>query len=134
MITRRQFSSLGAGAAAAPPAGGPSAQAAPRGRSPAGHVTLVHGAYADGSSWSKVIPLLRAAGLGGTAVQNPLTSLRDDAAATERAPARQDGPTLLVAHSYGGTMISQVGLAPNVAGLVFVAARAPGAAGGHRPG
>ncbi|MEV5987511.1 alpha/beta hydrolase [Streptomyces sp. NPDC052051] len=131
MITRRQFSVLGAAAASV--AVGPlaqaaqAAQAAPRGRSPVRHVTLVHGAYADGSSWSKVIPLLQAAGLEVIAVQNPLTSLRDDVAATERALARQDGPTLLVGHSYGGTVISQAGLAPNVAGLVYVAARAPDA-------
>ncbi|MEV5174315.1 alpha/beta hydrolase [Streptomyces flaveolus] len=86
---------------------------------------LVHGAYADGSSWAKVIPLLQAAGMNVTAVQNPLTSLADDVAATNFALARQDGPTVLVAHSYGGTVISEVGLAPNVTGLVYVAARAP---------
>ncbi|MGE7438053.1 alpha/beta hydrolase [Kitasatospora sp. NPDC001175] len=125
MITRRQFSLLSAGAAAASLAAGPSAQAAPRRRSAVRHVTLVHGAYADGSSWSKVVPLLQAAGLEVVAVQNPLTSLQDDVAATNRALARQDGRTVLVAHSYGGTVISQVGLAPNVAGLVYVAARAP---------
>lgn len=60
-----------------------------------------------------------------TAVQNPLSSLADDVAATNFALARQDGPTILVAHSYGGTVISEVGLAPNVAGLVYIAARAP---------
>lgn len=89
------------------------------------NVVLVHGAYADGSSWSKVIPLLQAAGMNVTAVQNPLTSLADDVAATNFALARQDGPAVLVAHSYGGTVISQVGLVPNVTGLVYVAARAP---------
>ncbi|MBV6703041.1 alpha/beta hydrolase [Kitasatospora aureofaciens] len=125
MITRRQFSLLSAGAAAASLAAGPLAQAAPGRRSAVRHVALVHGAYADGSSWSKVIPLLQAAGLEAIAVQNPLTSLQDDVAATNRALARQDGPTLLVAHSYGGTVTSQAGLAPNVAGLVYVAARAP---------
>lgn len=89
------------------------------------NVVLVHGAYADGSSWAKVIPLLQRAGVNVTAVQNPLTSLADDAAATRFALSQQDGPTLLVAHSYGGTVISEVGLADNVAGLVYVAARAP---------
>jgi len=87
------------------------------------NVVLVHGAYADGSSWAKVIPLLQAAGMNVTAVQNPLTSLADDVAATNFALARQDGPTILVAHSYGGTVISETGLAPNVTGLVYVAPR-----------
>ncbi|MEV6130809.1 alpha/beta hydrolase [Streptomyces violaceusniger] len=91
----------------------------------ASNVVLVHGAYADGSSWSKVIPLLQKAGLRVTSVQNPLTSLADDAEAVRFALSRQDGPTVLVAHSYGGTVISEVGLAENVTGLVYVAARAP---------
>jgi pimeloyl-ACP methyl ester carboxylesterase len=127
VISRRQFSVLSAGTAAATLAGTSSAQADSRGaQHPAiRNVILVHGAYADGSSWSKVIPLLQAAGLNVIAVQNPLTSLADDVAATKLALARQDGPTLLVAHSFGGTVISQVGLAPKVAGLVYVAARAP---------
>ena len=80
------------------------------------HVVLVHGAYADGSSWAKVIDPPADGGMNVTAVQNPLTSLADDVAATNFALARQDGPTILVAHSYGGTVISQAGLAPNVAG------------------
>ena len=126
VISRRQFSALGAGAAAATLSGAPAARAAARGRRPAvRNVVLVHGAYADGSSWAKVIPLLQAAGMNVIAVQNPLTSLADDVAATNFALARQDGPTVLVAHSYGGTVISQAGLAPNVTGLVYVAARAP---------
>ncbi|MFB7507632.1 alpha/beta hydrolase, partial [Streptomyces broussonetiae] len=74
-----------------------------------------------------VIPLLQGAGMNVIAVQNPLTSLAADAAATKFALSRQDGPTVLVAHSYGGTVISEVGLAPQVAGLVYVAARAPDA-------
>ncbi|GHH72497.1 alpha/beta hydrolase [Streptomyces sulfonofaciens] len=89
------------------------------------NVVLVHGAYADGSSWSDVTERLQSAGMNVTAVQNPLTSLADDVAATERALALQDGPTVLAAHSWGGTVISQAGLAPNVTGLVYVAARAP---------
>ena len=66
------------------------------------NIVIVHGAWADGSSWSKVIPLLQAKGLHVVAVQNPLTSLADDVAATKRAIALQDGPVLLVGHSYGG--------------------------------
>jgi pimeloyl-ACP methyl ester carboxylesterase len=91
------------------------------------NVVLVHGSYADGSSWSDVIERLQAAGMKVTSVQNPLTSLADDVAATQRALGRQDGPTVLVAHSYAGTVISQAGDAPNVVGLVYVAARAPDA-------
>ena|SRR5690242_5934316 len=74
----------------------------------AGNVVLVHGAWADGSSWSEVISLLQAAGLHVTAVQNPLTSLVDSVAATRRVLALQDGPTVLVAHSWGGTVITQL--------------------------
>jgi pimeloyl-ACP methyl ester carboxylesterase len=68
------------------------------------NVVLVHGAWADGSSWAEVIPRLQAAGLHVTAVQNPLTSLEDSATATRRVLAQQDGPTELVAHSWGGTL------------------------------
>lgn len=89
------------------------------------NAVLVHGAYADGSSWAAVIELLQQAGLNVTSVQNPLTSLDDDAAATTRALDLQDGPTVLVGHSWAGTVISQTGLHPNVVALVFVAARAP---------
>jgi len=91
------------------------------------NVVLVHGAWADGSSWSEVISRLQKAGLHVTAVQNPLTSLADSEAATRRALALQDGPTVLVAHSWGGTVISQVGADPKVTALVYVAARAPDA-------
>ena len=91
------------------------------------NVVLVHGAWADGSSWAQVIPKLQAAGLHVTAVQNPLTSLADSVAETRRVLAQQDGPTVLVAHSWGGTVISEVGTDPKVTGLVYVAARAPDA-------
>src|SRR5713226_7542367 len=91
------------------------------------NVVLVHGAWADGSSWAAVIPLLQAAGLKVTAVQNPLTSFADSVAATRRALALQDGPTVLVAHSWGGTVISETGIDPKVTALVYVAARAPDA-------
>jgi pimeloyl-ACP methyl ester carboxylesterase len=103
------------------------AQAQPAAPVKAHNVVLVHGAWADGSSWAKVIPLLQAAGLHVTAVQNPLTSLADSAAATKRVLVQQDGPTVLVAHSWGGTVISEVGTDPKVSSLVYVAARAPDA-------
>jgi pimeloyl-ACP methyl ester carboxylesterase len=89
------------------------------------NVVIVHGAWADGSSWSKVIPLLQAKGLHVVAVQNPLTSLADDVAATKRAIALQDGAVLLVSHSYGGVVITEAGNDPKVVGLVYVAALAP---------
>src|ERR1700737_1395842 len=91
------------------------------------NVVLVHGLYADGSSWIDVIHYLQRAGLKVTAVQNPLTSLADDVAATRRALALQDGPTVLVGHSFAGTIISEAGDDPKVSALVYVAARAPDA-------
>jgi pimeloyl-ACP methyl ester carboxylesterase len=90
-------------------------------------VVLVHGAYADGSSWSEVIERLQRAGLTATAVQNPLTSLADDVAHTRRIVALQDGPVVLAGHSFAGTVITEAGADPNVVGLVYVAARAPDA-------
>jgi pimeloyl-ACP methyl ester carboxylesterase len=124
MINRRTFTvSAAAGAAAALFAGSAGAQTRPHAR----NVVLVHGAYADGSSWSEVIGRLQAAGLKATAVQNPLTSLADDVAATRRVLALQDGPTVLVAHSWAGTVISEAGMDPKVSALVYVAARAPDA-------
>lgn len=89
------------------------------------NIVLVHGAFADGTSWSKIIPLLEAKGYHVTAVQNPLTSLADDVAATRRMIALQDGPVILVGHSWGGAVITQAGDDPKVAGLVYVAAYAP---------
>ena len=94
------------------------------------NIVLIHGAWADGSSWSKVIPLLEAQGYHVIAAQLPLTSLEDDDAATQRAIARitkaYPGPVLLVGHSYGGVVIGDTpGNDPNVAGLVYVAAFAP---------
>jgi pimeloyl-ACP methyl ester carboxylesterase len=91
------------------------------------NVVLVHGAWADGSSWSEVIPLLQAAGLHVISVQNPLTSLADAAAETRRILALQTGPTVLVGHSWSGTLVSEVGTDPKVSALVYVAARAPDA-------
>jgi pimeloyl-ACP methyl ester carboxylesterase len=89
------------------------------------NIVLVHGAFADASSWSKVIPILEARGYRVTAVQNPLTSLSEDVAATQRAIALQDGPVILVGHSWGGAVITQAGNDPKVVGLVYVAAYAP---------
>ena len=91
------------------------------------NVVLVHGAYADGSCWVDVIARLQQAGLRATAVQNPLSSLADDVTATNRILDLQQGPTVLVAHSWGGTVISEAGVHPNVAALVYIAARAPDA-------
>jgi pimeloyl-ACP methyl ester carboxylesterase len=90
------------------------------------NIVLVHGAWADGSCWSKVVALLQAKGFHVVAVQNPLTSLADDVAATKRIIALQDGPVILVGHSYAGVVITEAGNDPKVVGLVYVAAFAPG--------
>jgi pimeloyl-ACP methyl ester carboxylesterase len=90
------------------------------------NIVLVHGAWADGSCWSQVIALLQAKGFHVVAVQNPLTSLADDVAATRRIIALQDGPVILVGHSYAGVVITEAGNDPKVVGLVYVAAFAPG--------
>lgn len=87
------------------------------------NIVLVHGAWADGSSWSGVIQILQKAGYTVTAVQNPLTSLADDVARTREVLAAQSGPTIVVGHSYGGQVIGELGTdAPNAVGLVYVAA------------
>ncbi|WP_202685737.1 alpha/beta fold hydrolase [Skermanella mucosa] len=91
------------------------------------NVVLVHGAFADGSGWRGVHDDLTRRGYRVTIVQNPLTSLADDVAATKRALARQDGPTILVGHSWGGTVITEAGVDPKVAGLVYVSALSPDA-------
>jgi pimeloyl-ACP methyl ester carboxylesterase len=103
----------------------PKASAAPM-SGPVRDVVLVHGAFVDGSSWNGVVAKLQQKGYHVSSVQIPLTSLADDVAATRRVLARQDGPTMLVGHSWGGVVITEVGAnAPNVAGLVYVAAIAP---------
>jgi pimeloyl-ACP methyl ester carboxylesterase len=99
------------------------AQPAPMAR----NVVLVHGLFADGSSWSEVIARLQAAGLNVTAVQNPLTTLPEAVASAQRVLARQDGPTVLVGHSFSGMIVTEAGIHPNVSALVYVAARAPDA-------
>jgi len=91
------------------------------------NVVLVHGLFADGSCWSEVIARLQAAGLNATAVQNPLTTLPEAVASAQRVLARQDGPTVLVGHSFSGMIVTEAGVHPNVSALVYVAARAPDA-------
>jgi pimeloyl-ACP methyl ester carboxylesterase len=91
------------------------------------NVVFVHGLFADGSSWSKVIARLQQRGVNCTSVQNPLTSLQDASEATRRAIASQPGPAVLVGHSYSGMIVSEVGVDPKVTALVYVAARAPDA-------
>ena len=88
-------------------------------------VVLVHGAFVDGSEWNKVVPLLQAKGLKVVSVQNPLTSLAEDIAATQRAIARQTGKVVLVGHSWGGMAITEAGASDKVSALVYVAAFAP---------
>src|ERR1700752_4292375 len=91
-------------------------------------IVLVHGAFADGSSWNKVIPILEAEGFAVTAVQNPLRSLADDVATTKRAIESQEEDVVLVGHSYGGAVITEAAAGnPKVKALVYVAAFAPDA-------
>ena len=91
------------------------------------NVVLVHGAFADGAGWRGVHDNLTARGYRVSVVQNPLISLADDVAATRRVLDRQDGPTILVGHSWGGTVITEAGVHSNVAGLVYVSALSPDA-------
>jgi len=89
------------------------------------NIVLVHGAFADGSSWAPVLALLQRKGYHVTAVQNPLTSLADDVAATRRVLARQHGDVILVGHSWAGAVVTEAGNAPNVKGIVYVSALVP---------
>jgi pimeloyl-ACP methyl ester carboxylesterase len=91
------------------------------------NVVLVHGAFVDGSGWQSAYDILVKDGYHVTLVQEPLTSLEDDVAATRRVLDLQDGPTVLVAHSYGGTVITEAGTHPKAAALVYIAAHAPDA-------
>jgi pimeloyl-ACP methyl ester carboxylesterase len=123
-MNRRTFvGMLAAGAASPVLARAAAAQAAPKAR----NVVLVHGLFADGSCWSEGIPRLQAAGLNVTSVQNPLTTLDDAVAEARRVLNRQDGPTVLVGHSFSGMIVTEAGVNPNVSALVYVAARAPDA-------
>jgi pimeloyl-ACP methyl ester carboxylesterase len=99
------------------------ASAAPA--APIKNIVLVHGAWVDASGWKPVYDILTRDGFHVTMVQQPLTSLADDVAATKQVLAEQDGPTVLVAHSYGGSVITEAGEDPHVAALVYVAAHAP---------
>lgn len=92
---------------------------------PAKTVVLVHGAFADGTSWQKVIPHLEKAGLKVIAVQNPLDSLDNDVSAAKRAIKNAEGPVVLVGHSWAGAVITEAGADPKVKSLVYVAAYAP---------
>ena len=124
-MNRRAFVSLVAAGAATTLLAGNAAVAAPAPK--ARNVVLVHGLFADGSCWSEVIARLQKAGINATAVQNPLTTLPEAVASAERVLARQDGPTVLVGHSFSGMIVTEAGMNPNVSALVYVAARAPDA-------
>ncbi|AUT66661.1 alpha/beta fold hydrolase [Paraburkholderia terrae] len=100
------------------------AQDAKPATAPIRNIVLVHGAWVDGSGWKPVYDILTKDGYHVTMVQEPLTSLDDDVAATKRVIDLQDGPTVLVGHSYGGSIITEAGVDPKVAGLVYVAAHA----------
>jgi len=126
LLDRRDFTgALLAGAAASVfSVRGMAAAAAPV---VARNVVLVHGLFADASCWSEVIARLQQAGLNVTAVQNPLTTLPEAVESAQRVLARQDGPTVLVGHSFSGMIVTEAGVHPNVSALVYVAARAPDA-------
>src|SRR3954469_18874931 len=126
MISRRAFSAALVGAAATSLISTRS-MATTSAPTNARNVVLVHGLFADGSCWSEVIARLQAAGLNATAVQNPLTTLPEAVASAQRVLARQDGPTVLVGHSFAGMIVTEAGMHPNVSALVYVAARAPDA-------
>jgi pimeloyl-ACP methyl ester carboxylesterase len=120
MMNRRTFSTALLAGAAAPliSTRGMAANATPP---KARNVVLVHGLFADGSSWSEVIARLQTVGLNVTSVQNPLTTLPEAVASAERVLARQDGPTVLVGHSFSGMIVTDAGTHPNVSALVYVA-------------
>jgi pimeloyl-ACP methyl ester carboxylesterase len=117
LMNRRAFVGMAAAGAASPLlARAAAAQPAPK----AQNVVLVHGLFADGSCWSEVIARLQAAGLNTTAVQNPLTTLPEAVASAERVLARQDGPTVLVGHSFSGMIVTEAGIHPKVSSRTFV--------------
>jgi pimeloyl-ACP methyl ester carboxylesterase len=123
-MDRRTFVSMMAAGVASPlvlPAA--AAEPAPK----AGNIVLVHGLFADGSCWSEVIARLQPKGLKVTSVQNPLTTLPEAVEAAKRALAMQQGPTVLVGHSFSGMIVTEAGIDPKVSALVYVAARAPDA-------
>src|SRR5262249_26823790 len=123
-MNRRTFVGLGAATAATSLLSRTAfTQAAPKAK----NVVLVHGLFADGSCWSGVIPRLQAVRLNVTSVQNPLTTLPEAVNAAMRVLERQDGPTVLVGHSFSGMIVTDAGVHPNVSAVVYVAARAPDA-------
>ena len=123
-MDRRTFVSMVAAGAASTLFQGNAAAAQPASR----NVVLVHGLFADGSSWSEVIARLQAAGLNvASGVQNPLTTPPEAVASAQPVLARQDGPTVLAGHSFSGMIVTEAGMHPNVSALVYVAARAPDA-------
>src|SRR5271155_3182561 len=124
-MNRRSFVTMVAAGAASTLIQGSAAAAEPAPK--AKNVVLVHGLFADGSSWSEVIPRLQDARLNVTSVQNPLTTLPEAVNAALRALARQDGPTVLAGHSFSGMIVTDAGVHTNVSALVYVAARAPDA-------
>ena len=124
-MNRRTFVTMAAAGATSTLFQGTAAAAQPGPK--ARNVVLVHGLFADGSCWSEVIARLQAAELNATAVQNPLTTLPEAVASAQRVLARQDGPTVLVGHSFAGMIVTEAGVHPNVSALVYVAARAPDA-------
>jgi pimeloyl-ACP methyl ester carboxylesterase len=125
MITRRDFTALLAATTTAP-AVLPRVASAKAG-DPVRNVVLVHGLFADGSCWMDVIARLQREGLNVTSVQNPLATLEEAVAETRRVVSRQEGPAVLVGHSFSGMLVTEVGVDPNVVALVYVAARAPDA-------
>jgi pimeloyl-ACP methyl ester carboxylesterase len=126
-MNRRTFSTMLAAGAAASIVSTRNTAAATAKPPKARNVVFVHGLFADGSCWSDVISSLEGKGLNMTSVQNPLTTLPESVAAAERVLARQDGPTVLVGHSFGGMIVTQAGMHPNVSAVVYIAARAPDA-------
>ena len=124
-MDRRTFMSLMAAAGAASPLlqTTAAAQTPPKAR----NIVLVHGLFADGSCWSEVIARLQPKGFNVTSVQNPLTTLPEAVAAAQRALAMQQGPTVLVGHSFSGMIVTEAGVDPKVSAVVYVAARAPDA-------
>jgi pimeloyl-ACP methyl ester carboxylesterase len=124
VISRRGFAALFAASTAA--AALPRLARAKTG-DPARNVVLVHGLFADGSCWLDVIARLQRENLNVTSVQNPLTTLEEAVAETRRVVSQQDGPTVLVGHSFSGMLVTEVGVDTNIVALVYVAARAPDA-------
>jgi pimeloyl-ACP methyl ester carboxylesterase len=119
MDRRTLVSMMAAGVASPFLRGAAAAQPAPKAR----NIVLVHGLFADGSCWSEVIARLQPKGLQVTSVQNPLTTLPEAVAAAQRVLAVQQGPTVLVGHSFSGMIVTEAGVDPKVSALVYVAAR-----------